>query len=258
MANVFVSVPILDRPETKFIISLYSAILSSRNHKIRIYVNESDSLISRVRNSHITAFYNEFKNYDYFMSFDSDLCIINSLRDNNIFDRLIDHDLDFVGGLYALKNPKSVKCSSIMEDGGNVPSFNSGLKQVRWLSSGCWCIKRAAIDKMVNAYPELQYDGDDNMAGKKLYGLYVPFIFEAKPNEFSTDPKPFRKYLSEDWAFCERWRKIGGKIYADSGIILEHIGKASYPLYTPEDVAAGLVTDNVVNKPPEPGHNLKT
>lgn len=253
MAKVFVSVPIMDKPETKFIISLYSAILSSRFHKIRIYTTEQDSLISRVRNAHISAFYDEYKDFDYFVSFDSDICLINSVRDNNIFDRLIAHDLDFVGGLYALKKSSEIKCSSIMEDGASLPPFNSGLKQVRWLSSGCWCIKRSAIAKMVSAYPELQYEGDDNMAGKKMYGLYMPFIFESKPNEFSTESKPFRKYLSEDWAMTQRWRNIGGKIYADTSIILEHIGRASYPLYTPEDVAKGLV----LNNPPEPGHNLE-
>ncbi|NDG80047.1 MAG: hypothetical protein EBX47_11630 [Synechococcaceae bacterium WB8_1B_057] len=31
-------------------------------------------------------------------------------------------------------------------------------------------------------------------------------------------------FLSEDWAFCEMWRKLGGKIYADLSIELSHKG----------------------------------
>ena len=42
---------------------------------------------------------------------------------------------------------------------------------------------------------------------------------------------PFKKYLSEDWSFCQRWKAIGGKIYADTSIVLRHIGKIPYSLY---------------------------
>ena len=31
-------------------------------------------------------------------------------------------------------------------------------------------------------------------------------------------------YLSEDWTFCRRWQALGGDIWADSRVLLNHIG----------------------------------
>jgi len=47
---------------------------------------------------------------------------------------------------------------------------------------------------------------------------------------------PFRKLLSEDWSFAQRWTDMGGKIYADTSIALKHIGEYSYSLYDLEVV----------------------
>ena len=30
--------------------------------------------------------------------------------------------------------------------------------------------------------------------------------------------------LSEDWTFCRRWQALGGDIWADSRVLLNHIG----------------------------------
>lgn len=256
MANIFLSVPILGKPELKHMYSMYQAILSCTNHKVRLYFNENDSLISRVRNVHMSVFLNEFPECDYFMSLDSDIEIINAYPNNNIFTKLIAHDKDFVGGLYAIKKPGVRRSSSITMD-GTLPGFDTGLKEMRWLSSGCWCIKRSAVEKMVNAYPELAYDGDDNASGKKIYGLYIPMLYDLKENDFPSIQLPFRKYLSEDWSWCERWKNIGGKIYADTSIVLKHIGKCDYTIWDVEVVrssSAPLQRSNV-NVPP-PGFDL--
>ena len=231
MAKIFLSIPILDRPELKMLYSVYQAILSCREHQVRVYFNENDSLISRVRNVHMSVFMDEFTECDYFVSIDSDIEILNAYPNNNIFTKLIEHNKDFVGGLYALKQDKTAPlCSSIPDLSENVTreniQFDSGLLKMKWLSSGCWCIKRSAIEKMIKAYPELTYVGDDNMANRPIYGLCIPAIFN-----FNENGTIFKKYLSEDWSFCERWNKIGGEIYADTSIALKHIGKTSYSLW---------------------------
>lgn len=232
MAKIFVSVPILGKPELKMMYSLYQSIFTCKEHQVRLYFNENDSLISRVRNAHMSVFMQDYKECDYFMSIDSDLEIVNCYPTNNIFTKLISHNLDFVGGLYALKRDGAPRCSSIAEDALETFKFDSGLREMKWLSSGCWCVKRSAVEKMIAAYPELTYDGDDNMAGKNLYGLYIPYL-----KEFEFQGKKIKKYLSEDWAFCDRWKAIGGKIYADTSIALKHIGKHPYTMWNVEVVA---------------------
>jgi hypothetical protein len=41
--------------------------------------------------------------------------------------------------------------------------------------------------------------------------------------DVSIDPTT-RAYTSEDFTFCKRWRAMGGKIWADLTITLNHIG----------------------------------
>jgi len=235
MSYIFLSVPILDRPEFKMIFSMYQAIMSCKEHRVRLFVNENDSLISRVRNVHISMFLNEYKDCDYFVSLDSDLEIVNCYHTNNIFTKLLSHDKDFVGALYALKQPLGPpRTSSVPLDPTvertNIP-FDKGLLPIRWLSAGCWCLKRSAVEKMVQSYPELNYVGDDNVTGKPIHGLYNPEIFDIEDG--STKMK-FKKYLSEDWSFCQRFLDKGGEIFADTSIVLRHIGKIPYCLHNVE------------------------
>jgi hypothetical protein len=36
------------------------------------------------------------------------------------------------------------------------------------------------------------------------------------------------QYLSEDYAFCRRWRDLGGEIWADMQSRLTHVGYTAY------------------------------
>jgi hypothetical protein len=236
MANIFLSIPILDKPEYRMIHSVYQAILSCREHRVRIFVNENDSLISRVRNVHMSLFYHEYKDCDYFMSLDSDLEVVNCFNTNNIFTKLLSHDKDFVGGLYALKKMQGPPvCASVVANNlyarDKIP-FNSGLIEMLWLSTGCWCLKRSAVEKMINSYPDLTYMGDDNVSGKVIHGLYNPMLVDIDDNGTK-----IKKYLSEDWSFAQRWKALGGQIYADTSIVLKHIGKQAYSLWNVEVVS---------------------
>ena len=56
MANIFLSIPILGRPELKMVYSMYRSLHATRKHHISLYFNEGDSLISRVRNVHMSQF----------------------------------------------------------------------------------------------------------------------------------------------------------------------------------------------------------
>jgi hypothetical protein len=54
---------------------------------------------------------------------------------------------------------------------------------------------------------------------------------------------------------CERWKAIGGKIYADTSIALSHIGKFNYKLW---EVEVSKTNPNLSSKPnlPPPGFDL--
>lgn len=64
-------------------------------------------------------------------------------------------------------------------------------------------------NKMIEAYPELAYMG---IGGEEEYSLFLPLITE-------------KAYKAEDYALCNRWRKIGGKVYVCPDISLKHTGR---------------------------------
>ena len=95
-----------------------------------------------------------------------------------------------------------------------------GFAEADYAGTGFLLVKRAALLRMIAAYPETKYKsvqsfppspGSDN-----LYAL-----FDCMIDEVGT-------YLSEDYAFCRRWRKIGGEIWLDQTSRLTHTGPYSF------------------------------
>ena len=52
--------------------------------------------------------------------------------------------------------------------------------------------------------------------GKQTHNLYNPMLV--------SHPNGKKEYLSEDWAFCERARRLGYQIWGDLDIPLGHSG----------------------------------
>ena len=76
-------------------------------------------------------------------------------------------------------------------------------------------MKRSVIQTMFNAHPELKYKNQLNLEPQ-----YEPFMYTL----FDTSLTEDGQYLSEDWTFCRRWRKLGGKIHAHNDVKLAHAG----------------------------------
>jgi hypothetical protein len=83
--------------------------------------------------------------------------------------------------------------------------------------TGFMVIKRHVFAIMMEQYPNLKYvpDGPANNPLANFYWLFFDTM---------VDPDSGR-YLSEDYAFCRRWRDIGGRVYADLDSRLLHVGQ---------------------------------
>lgn len=96
-------------------------------------------------------------------------------------------------------------------------AVENGLLKLHDAGTGFMMISRQAILKMLKAYPELKYNNDVSLGGQDLgdnfYALFDTMI----------DPID-RRYLSEDYTFCRRWQEIGGDIWLDPSISLNHYG----------------------------------
>lgn len=92
--------------------------------------------------------------------------------------------------------------------------------QVKHAATGFMLIKRKVFTRLAKAMPELKYDPDDESEDHIKDHLYSFF-------DCIKDGR--NKYLSEDYAFCERVReKLGGQIWVDLSAQLGHMGTMVY------------------------------
>jgi hypothetical protein len=92
--------------------------------------------------------------------------------------------------------------------------------EVSEVATGFMLIRRATFELFDRHYPELRFRSDDPMVplGERDRALY----FEVR-----IDPVT-QRYLSEDYAFCQRIRAAGGHIWLCPWINLVHIGSHAY------------------------------
>ena len=199
----------------------------------------NESLVTRARNVLVAYFL--ASDYTHLMFIDADI----EFQTEDIL-KLYAHKKDVVVGAYPKKGVAWDKIRSNLIDPANkdkvlsdrdVASFGSdyainfkfvdketktigvenGLIKLHDAGTGFMMISRAAILKMIKAYPEFKYNNDVNINNADLkehfYALFDTMI----------DPID-RRYLSEDYTFCRRWQEIGGDVWLDPSISLNHYG----------------------------------
>jgi len=90
--------------------------------------------------------------------------------------------------------------------------------EVKDAGTGFMLIKREVIEKMMAAFPELEYVPDHGeQYGSPPYALFDCII----------EPET-KRYLSEDWTFCRRWQQLGGEVYSMISAQLTHTGTFTF------------------------------
>ena len=197
----------------------------------------NESLVTRARNVLLAYFLNS--DYTHLMFIDADI----EFQVDDVL-KLWMHNKDVAVGAYPKKgvNWSHIKESIIMDPAkqhtaqqigalGSDYAINfkflnrdakqvaveNGLIQLHDAGTGFMMIKREAILKLIKEYPEIKYNNDVQMGGvdltDKFYALFDTMI----------DPVD-KRYLSEDYTFCRRWQKMGGDIWLDPSISLNHYG----------------------------------
>jgi hypothetical protein len=196
--------------EATFISMIKFSILASKlgiNYSIDTMVNES--LIPRGRNNLVAKFlYNQ--SATHLMFIDTDLGF-----DAESILRLLVANQDVVGGVYPMKR---IPIRYVINTVPN-PVVMGDLVEVSTLGTGFMMVKRDVILKMIAAHPELKYR--DNIGIGPQYEQYMYGLFDTMIDHDTN-------YLSEDWTFCYLWRLMGGKVFADTGIKLDHTGYHKY------------------------------
>ena len=194
-----------------------------------IDTTENESLVHRARNVSVGRFIQKTE-ADVFLFIDADIDF-----DPESTLRLIESEHDISVACYpkkvvmwdqaarALENgdtrpPNLLASSLVVNIGANQRSVQNGFVEVLDGPTGFMAIKRHVFTKLEEAYPELNCVNDHQNADFKTY--HACFDCMIDPDN--------RRYLSEDYAFCRRWQKIGGSIWADTRTTLGHVGNLPF------------------------------
>jgi len=214
--KLFLGLPIHEAVEPVFLVSIMKLLEAGPGLDGTIYPHAGDSLVCRARNS-ITRRFLE-SDCTHLLMIDSDLVFSPEQ-----VKRIATHDVDIVGGIYLKKQegPPQVVCNPLaqrppatLEDGD--------LMQINYVGTGFICISRRVFEVMIQRFGEdMRYFLDENNKVTEYD------FWRAAPYQYAGG---FKRYLSEDWWFCQKAQDCGFKIWLDLKVVLPHVGHCSYPL----------------------------
>ena len=101
--------------------------------------------------------------------------------------------------------------------------------EVLEIGTGFMMIKREVFGKMAEAYPLIKYKpdhvGQSNFDGSRYIHAYFDTVIDSID---SITGGGSDRYLSEDYMFCQMWRKIGGQIFLCPWMKTQHIGTYAF------------------------------
>ncbi len=195
----------------------------------------NDALITRSRNTLVSTFLND-SNATHLLFIDADI----SFEAADVI-RLLMADKDVVAGMYPIKaldwesaqtlrsplNRETEEEMALQYVGspltGAEAEWDGDFVTASYAGTGLILIKRQVIETMIAAYPHLQYGAIHAYPRTKPTPGTQYALFECM-----IDTKT-GLYLSEDYAFCHRWREIGGQIWLDTRARLTHTGPYAFP-----------------------------
>lgn len=188
----------------------------------------SDALITRSR-SVLVATFLDLPQATHLLFVDSDIVF-----EPEQFLRLLRFDKDFVAAFYPLKAidwdevPRRVVGGEPLHGAGLTyvgtlldPQdrvVQDGFATAKYAGTGFQLIRRGVFERLIAAHPELHFKSVHTIAREapKSDNLYA--LFDCQIDSDTGE------YLSEDYAFCRRWRALGGEIWLDLQSKLTHVG----------------------------------
>ena len=215
-----------------------------------------DALITRSRSALVARFLDHAR-ATHLLFVDADI----AFEPSQVI-RMLRFDRDFVAGMYPIKSidwaavPRRVVAGETLPAAGltyvGTPLEGAdarlvdGFAAARYAGTGLMLLKRSVLERMVAAHPELRFRSVHTLAGAlppsdNLCALFDPVI---EPGTGA--------YLSEDYAFCRRWRALGGDIWLDLRSKVTHVGADQFQGDAAGRFAALLGAAGASGRPPEP------
>jgi len=97
------------------------------------------------------------------------------------------------------------------------------------IGTGYMLVKREVFGKLKEAFPQIEYKpdhvGQANFDGSRMIHAYFDTVIDTKDSYIGGGSM---RYLSEDYMFCQMWRKIGGEIWLCPWMKTHHIGTYAF------------------------------
>lgn len=173
--------------------------------------------IADARSIFLSLWYDKLEAFTHILFVDADMRFLPDLvADMIVFNKPV------TGVIYRKKDDKAAWVGEFINGPQNV---ENGFIRTEHLGFGIILISRDAIEAMIHKYPELVFDVPD---GSKLHSNdFGPHKLNRVLRFFTKIPMGHTD-MSEDYAFCHRWLKTGGEIYANVAHEIGHVGLKTY------------------------------
>jgi hypothetical protein len=217
---------------TASLLGLLNACKKRGNVDLDVKMIWGDALITRARQD-LVAHFLEIPTSTHLLFIDADI----SFDTEQVF-RLLDFNEDMAAAVYPTKKidwekvkaqvlagktplePASLSYVLGVEDARKI-GYKNGFVKVKFAGTGFLMIKRAALVRMIEHYPDLRYSKVHQAEDALRDSQWRSSLFNCFTDETGT-------YLSEDFSFCRRWTDIGGEIWMDLQSRLTHVGAMAF------------------------------
>jgi hypothetical protein len=193
-----------------------------------VFFLNNESLISRGRNTCVARFMSLY-DFTHMIFIDAD-----TIFEAQDVLKFLHSDEDVLTGPVPIKTlPIGYNLYPLRDEDNNVITYKDKLLEMNSVGTAFMMIKREVFKKMFEAYPELKYRPYEQSIKKLqlrdkeedyLNSCYALFDCGVHDAVFDDEAKGTKRYVAEDYMFCYRWRKIGGKILLDPNVKLNHAG----------------------------------
>lgn len=230
--RICLAMPVYGKIDVPFVQCLMAMLSSSTLVQMWDFL-PGDSLVNRARNNLAKRFIEGYPGqdgagnpvivkHDWLLFLDTDLVF----RPEDV-QRVYDLGMKKGPGIYAGTYPiKQLKPKVVFNNiGGQVPD-EEGIVEVREAGTGFMLIHRNVFEQMMEKFKdEIEYVVD---SGDPENPQIISWDFFSVGVRFDQDLKR-KRFLSEDWYFCQRWRELGGKVLMHTRTSCNHIGVFNYP-----------------------------
>tara|TARA_R100001460_G_scaffold52068_1_gene90879 strand:+ start:266 stop:1168 length:903 start_codon:yes stop_codon:yes gene_type:complete len=211
-----------------------------RNNILVSFTLLKSSLVTQGRNLCVSEFISHEHKYEHLLFIDSDIDF-----EYETIIKMIEADKDVIACPYPMKtinedkmwttltekyenirNKSDVIKSSYMfplkVKDKNCITVDNGIMEATHVPTGCMLIKRHVLEKMIKNHPELEIYQPTIINGEETKKDYFYNLFDTLH-----DPDT-KRYYGEDFGFCQRWRDMGGQVFAYVSDYITHVGEHSY------------------------------